>query len=224
MSKHETFFPKSSTDFEVSVTELGHHLGVSRNSASAIAVRFGLTKLAKGYRKLDVFRQIHGIEPLLLPARLAELKAANRGPDSAADAEPGQPSLIPEVLGISDLTETLWDQGLVHRTDFAGEYGFTRGTFCKKLKFGGISLPPVAAIQLSSNREMYRPLEVILWRRHCVALTLPRAALQPQRGPLTPPQMKQANSPPAKLNAEALDQAVFELAIAGVDEKSGFKT
>ncbi|WP_448327708.1 hypothetical protein [Sulfitobacter sp. M13] len=224
MSKHETFFPKSSIDGEVSVADLGHHLGVSRNSVSTIAAMFGLTQLAKGYRKFDVFRQIHGIEPLLLPARLAELKATNCGPDRAADVGQGQSSLIPEILGISDLTETLWEQGLVHRADFAFEYGFARGTFCKKLKSGGISLPPVAAIQLSPNREMYRPLDVILWHRHNIALTLPRAILHSLIGPLARPQMMLANSPTAHQDPEAVDQAVFALAAASVDEKSDFNT
>jgi hypothetical protein len=223
MSKHETLFPKSSIDEEVSVTELGKHLGVSRNSASAIAAKFGLHKHAKGYRKLDVFRQIHGIEPLLLPSRLAELKAAGHGPNSSEDAEPEQPCLIVEILGITDLAETLWEQGLVHRSDFAGEYGYAHGTFCKKLKSGGISLPAVAAIQLSPNREMYRPLEVVLWRRYNVTLNLPRAVLQSQNGPLASPHVKPANLPQADLNPEVLDHAVFTAAIASADKKSGFE-
>ena len=222
MSKHETFFPKSSIDGEVSVADLGHHLGVSRNSVSAIAAMFGLTKFAKGYRKLDIFRQIHGIEPLLLPARLAELKATGSGPINSADTQPEQPCLIAEIIDITDLAVTLWEQGLVHRADFAFEYGFARGTFCKKLKSGGISFPPVAAIQLSPNREMYRPLEVILWQRHNIALTLPRATLHSLIGPLAPPQMRLANSPPADRDPEAVDQAVFALAAASVVEKSGF--
>ena len=223
MSKHNTFKPKFKLTDEVSSIVLAQHLGVSRNRIPAITTGFDLKKVGKGFRKLDVFRKIHGVEPMLLQATLATLKTKyGENITSGENAEPEMLCLIDELEGITDLAETLWDQGLVHLTDLAAEYGYAYDTFRKKLKAGSINLPPARPIELSDNRVMYRPLDVVMWHRHGIALDLPRAVVTSPREDVSSPPGAGTSSPTTDATPESMTEAVFATAIAATDEKSGF--
>lgn len=225
MSKHEAFLSKSMSTEEVSTISLAAHLGVSRNSIPAITKKFGLTKDGRGYQKLDVFRKVHGIEPLLLAATFAAIKVKHSHSvpnDSSVGGGSEAFCMVEELSSIYNLAETLWDQGLVPIRDISGEYGYAHDTFRKKLKFGAINLPPVQPIEFSPNRVMYRPLDVVLWHRHRIVLNLPRAVVpSPNRDMPSP---REAENP-AHLTAptsEAMASGVFAAAIAATDQKSGF--
>lgn len=223
MTKKQAFNSKSMAKDEVSGIALGQHLGVSRNSVPAIAKRFGLIKVGKGFRKLDVFRKVHGVEPLLLQAKLTALKATySENIASGENAAPEMLCLIDELADITDLAETFWNQGLVHITDLAAEYGYAYDPFRKKLKTNSINLPPVRPIKLSDNRVMYRPLEVVLWHRHSIVLDLPSSTVtSPDHAVLSLPDAG-VSTPPSDATPEAMTEAVFATAIAATDEKSGF--
>jgi hypothetical protein len=223
MSKHENLFPKSGIDEEVTAAELGKHLGVSRNSASAIATKFGLIKHTRGYRKLDIFRQIHGIEPMLLKAKLKAITAMySENIVSDENDGPEMLCLIGELVAITDLAETLWDQGLVHIGDLAQEYGYAYDSFRKRLKSGSINLPPVRPIELSKNRVMYRPLDVVFWHRHGIVLDLPAVTANSTEQAASALSNTGDSTPPCEATSEAMTQAVFATAIAATDKKSGF--
>ncbi|TNF13010.1 MAG: hypothetical protein EP320_10555 [Rhodobacteraceae bacterium] len=223
MSRNKTLNSKFKSIEEVSGIALAQHMGVSRNRISAIATRFGLIKVGKGFRKLDVFRKIHGVEPMLLQATLATLKTKySENITSGENAEPEMLCLIEELEGITDLAETLWDQGLVHLTDLAAEYGYAYDTFRKKLKAGSINLPPARPIELSDNRVMYRPLDVVMWHRHGIALDLPRAVVTSPREDGSSPPGARTSFPTIDATPESMTEAVFTTAIAATDEKSGF--
>lgn len=225
MTKKQAFNSRSVAKDEISGIALGQHLGVSRNSVPAIAKRFGLIKVGKGFRKFDVFRKIHGVEPLLMKAKLTALKAKySENIASGGNAEPEMLCLIDELADITDLAETLWDQGLVHITDLAAEYGYAYDPFRKKLKTDSINLPPVRPIKLSDNRVMYRPLEVVLWHRHSIVLDLPSCAVtSPDHDVLLVPDAG-VSFLPSDATPEAMTEAVFASAITATDEKSGFCT
>jgi|GEM_PF-6037211 hypothetical protein len=214
----------------VSGMALAQHLGVSRNNVPSIVAKFGLRKAGKGYRPADVFRNVHGIEPMLLPATLARLQAKHSRTvesDNADDADnakaPRMVCLVDEIADITDLARMLWDDGLVHITDFAAEYGYAYDTFRKKLKAGTIDLPPVSPIVLTTNRVMYRPLEVFLWRRHGIALDLPQAAAKAtDRGAPSPFRAK-IPDPVSTASPGRQTDTVFAAAIAATDEKSDFQ-
>ncbi len=70
----------SNPDEHITNTVLARHLGVSRNTVPAIAAKFALTKWDNGFRKYDVFRQVHGLEPLLMDTALDSFKIAHRQP------------------------------------------------------------------------------------------------------------------------------------------------
>ena len=123
MSKHEAFLSKSMSTEEVSTISLAAHLGVSRNSIPAITKKFGLIKDGRGYRKLDVFRKVHDIEPILLAAIFAAIKAKHSHSvpnDSSVGGESEAVCMVEELSNIYDLAETLWDQGLVPIQDLSG--------------------------------------------------------------------------------------------------------
>ncbi|PHR02291.1 MAG: hypothetical protein COB29_14025, partial [Sulfitobacter sp.] len=169
----------SNPDENITTTVLARHLGVSRNTVPAITAKFALTKWDSRFRKYDVFRHIHGLDPLLMDTFLVSFKTAHSRSigDGTCDADDtvGRICLIDELSGINNLASALWDQGLIHISDLALEYGYAYDTFRKKLKSGDINLPPIQPIELSSNRVMYRPLDVVLWRRHGIVMNLPKA-------------------------------------------------
>ncbi|WP_139792717.1 hypothetical protein [Pseudophaeobacter leonis] len=169
----------SNPDEDITSNALAGHLGISRNSVPAIMAKFALTKRNNRFRKYDVFRQVHGLEPLLMDAALANFITAHGCTigDGTCDADDtvGRICLIDGLSGINNLASALWDQGLIHISDLAVEYGYAYDTFRKKLKSGDINLPPIQPIELSSNRIMYRPLDVVLWRRHGIVMNLPKA-------------------------------------------------
>ncbi len=214
----------------VSNERLADHLGVHRNRIPDLADRFGLTKHGKGWRPLDVFRKVHALEPLLLSDRLSELQQAYCRPArpgaNTDDGTPGSPGVrpgicyLPELAEIEDLATTLWDQGLIRIRSFAGEYGYSYDTFRKKLKTGKVTLPPAAPIRLSSSQHMYRPLDILLWTRHRIALELPAATIiaapkSAATGPAPAPGI------PAKATPEAMTTAVFASAIAAEQGGAG---
>lgn len=223
MSKHETFVSKSVSTAEVSGIALAEHLGVSRNRVAAIAARFGLARVDRGFRKFDVLRRIHGIEPMLLQPALVALRDQHSRAIAGVDsAEPETLCMIEELADITDLAQTIWDQGLVHLTDLAPEYGYAYDPFRKKLKSGSINLPPVRPIELSKNRVMYRRLDVVLWHRHGIVLDLPKAVTtSPGRKATSVPEPGKSTLMTAP-DTDAMTDAVFATAIAAADEKSGF--
>lgn len=223
MSSNKTFHSKSASSDEVSGITLAQHLGVSRNRVPDIASRFGLNKVGKGFRKIDIFRKIHGVEPMLLQAKLAALKT-KYSENIASGENAGQEMLclIDELADITDLAETLWDHGLVHLTDLAAEYGYAYDTFRKKLKAGSINLPPVRPIGLSDNRVMYRPLDVVLWHRHGIVLDLPRAVVTSPLQDVPSPPGARTFSPTTDASPESMTEAVIATAIAATNKKSGF--
>ena len=205
---------------------LARHLGVSRNKVPGIAAKFGLARSGKGYRPADVFRKVHGIEPMLLATTLSKLQTKHsRTVDSDnADDAPYLVCLVEELAEVTDLAGTLWEDGLSHITVFAAEYGYAYDTFRKKLKAGTIDLPPVPPIILTANRVMYRPLDVLLWRRHGIALDLPQAAAETTgRGTPSPSKAGPAAPVGAPSSGTPAD-AVFAAAIAATAEKSDFRT
>jgi len=168
----------SNLDEHITTTALARHLGISRNTVPAISAKFALTKWDNGFRKYDVFRQVHGLEPLLMNTALVSFKTAHSRTmdDVYGTGEKFERiCLIGELSGIGNLASALWGQGLIHISDLAVEYGYAYDTFRKKLKSGDINLPPIQPIELSSNRIMYRPLDVVLWRRHGIVMNLPKA-------------------------------------------------
>lgn len=216
----------SNPDENITSTALARHLGVSRNTVPAITAKFALTKWDSRFRKYDVFRHIHGLEPLLMDAALAKFITAHGCTigDGTCDADDtvGRICLIDELSGINDLASALWDQGLIHITDLAVEYGYAYDTFRKKLKSGDVNLPPIRPIELSSNRVMYRPLDVVLWRRHGIVMNLPKVA-RSSSGFVHLPSSEHSDQTPTKLSpSDAMTSAVFAAAIAATDEKSDF--
>ena len=204
----------------ISSPDLARHLGVSRNYLQGIVENFGLKKAGKGYLAADVFRKVHGIEPMLLAATLAKLKARYSGIVESDDG-PHTVWLYDEFADVTDLAETLWDDGLVPVTNFAAEYGYAHDVFRKKLKAGKIEkLPPVSPIALTTNLVMYRPLDVFLWRRHDIALDLPRAAVPAggRRAP-SPVTTRISHRSTASYPAKPTD-TVFSAAVAATEEKS----
>jgi len=211
---------------KVSSASLRKHLGVSRNRIPAMAAKFGLAKHDNGFRKIEVIRKVHGIEPMLFEPTLTAFKQSHSRTIVAADVEgkheTEQVCLIEELTDITNLADTLWDQGLVHISDLFAEYGYSYDTFRKKLKSGDVNLPPVKPIELSPNRVMYRPLDVILWRRHGVVLNWPKAVGM-SSGSATPScSAADKEHPATPLSSEGMTSAVFSTAIAAIDEKSGF--
>ncbi len=219
---------------DVSSMALARHLGVSRNNVPGIVEKFGLARAGKGYRRADVFRNVHGIEPMLLAATLATLRAEHSRTvesdtaDDAGDADnadaPCTVCLVDELAEVTDLSRTLWDDGLVHVTDLAAEYGYAYDTFRKKLKIGDIDLPPVSPIALTTNRVMYRPLEVLLWRRHGIALDLPQAAVKTTGRGAPSPSKAKVSDPVSTASPSRPTDTVFAAAIAATDEKSDLRT
>jgi hypothetical protein len=213
-------------DEDITTIALAEHLGISRNTVPAIAAKFALTKRDDGFRKYDVFRQVHGLEPLLINTALDSFKIAHSRAigDGTCDTDDtaSRICLIDEISGIENLASALWDQGLIHISDLAVEYGYAYETFRKKLKSGDINLPPIQPIELSPNRIMYRPLDVVLWRRHGIVMNLPKAtgsssdSVQPPSAELSE-QTSTRPSPPVSMTS-----AVFAAAIAATDEKSDF--
>ncbi|MDG2454107.1 MAG: hypothetical protein P8M63_14940 [Paracoccaceae bacterium] len=212
-------------DEDITTIALAGHLGISRNTVPAIAAKSALTKWDNRFQKYDVFRQIHGLEPLLMEAALANFKTAHTcsiGDDTSCAADPiGRICLIDELAGISNLVTEIWDQGLIHIADLAAEYGYAYDTFRKKLKAGDINLPPIKPIELSPSRIMYRPLDVVLWRRHGIVMNLPKAVTLSSGSDVhslsEPGDQTSAVAPPS----DAMTSAVFATAIAATDEKSG---
>jgi len=202
--------------------DLARHLGVSRNYLPRIVAKFDLKKAGKGYLAADVFRKVHGIEPMLLAATLAKLKARYSGIVESDDG-PHTVCLYDELANVTDLAETLWDDGLEPVTNFAAGYGYAHDVFRKKLKAGTIDLPPVPPIALTTNRVMYRPLDVFLWRRHDIALDLPRAAVPAggRRAP-SPATTRISHRSTASYPAKPTD-TVFSAAVAATEEKSDFR-
>jgi len=216
----------SNPDENITTTVLARHLGISRNSVPAITAKFALTKWDSRFRKYDVFRHIHGLEPLLMDAALANFITAQGCTigDGTCDTDDtvDRICLIDELSGINNLASSLWDQGLVHISDLAAEYGYAYETFRKKLKSGDINLPPIQPIELSSNRIMYRPLDVVLWRRHGIVMNLPKATGS-SSGSVQPPSAEiseQTSTRPSP--SVSMTSAVFAAAIAATEEKSDF--
>lgn len=227
MSKQET--PIFTEDMPG--TALARHLGVSRNNVPGIVAKFGLRKAGKGYRPADVFRKVHGIEPMLLAATLAMLQAKHSRivESDKADADddteaPRTVCLVDELSDVTDLSRKLWDDGLVHVTAFAAEYGYAYDTFRKKLKTGTIDLPPVSPIALTTNRVMYRPLEMLLWRRHGIALDLPQAAAKTTDREAPSPAKAKTPEPVGTASPGRPTDTVFAAAIAATDQKSDLQS
>ena len=149
----------SNPDENITTTVLARHLGVSRNTVPAITAKFALTKWDSRFRKYDVFRHIHGLDPLLMDTFLVSFKTAHSRSigDGTCDADDtvGRICLIDELSGINNLASALWDQGLIHISDLALEYGYAYDTFRKKLKSGDINLPPI-----QPDRAVIKPRNV----------------------------------------------------------------
>ena len=198
----------SNPDENITTTVLARHLGVSRNTVPAITAKFALTKWDSRFRKYDVFRHIHGLDPLLMDTFLVSFKTAHSRSigDGTCDADDtvGRICLIDELSGINNLASALWDQGLIR----------------KKLKSGDINLPPIQPIELSSNRVMYRPLDVVLWRRHGIVMNLPKADGS-SSDLIHLPSSEHTDQTSMRLSlSDSMTSAVFAAAIAATDEKS----
>lgn len=217
MSKNKTQHSRNTSVDAISRTALAKHLGLSYNYIPKVEARFNIPKDRHGFRKVDIFRKVHGIEPLMVQATLNDLKIQHSG------SYPNKVCILSEIAQIADFTETLWMQGLIHVTDLADEYGYAYDTFRKKLKNGTVDLPPVAAIKLSPNRTMYRPIEVILWRRHGITLNLPPAIIIPGENAESAPSEVDKNLCQQTQTSGLLTASVFEAAIAATDEESGLE-
>lgn len=227
MSGNETSISIGKTN-EVRAGALARHLGVHRNQIPNIAARFGLQKWNGRFGKFDVFRKIHGLEPMLLEearialiARHSHVVASRRA--ITEGTLPEATCLIPELTDISDLQEALWSHGLVHVRKLGPAYGCCYDRFRKKLKAGEINLPPVAPVDLSANRVMYRPLEVALWCRHGIAMNLPRALGGPSVMSMRRDENRQVSAAVEVSDPGEFSRQVFAGAINATDQKSAFE-
>jgi hypothetical protein len=143
---------------------LGHHLDVDRNTAARIAKAQGLESEGTTYPWRRIWRQLHDIESSGLATHLDALMA--RHPKS-------------KILGgIEDLEADLRTP-LVKFPGMAALLKEHPDTLRKQIKKGTRSLPfPV--LDLGPRMQLYRPLDVILWRAEEILLDLPVAV---QRAP-----------------------------------------
>ena len=142
----------------LTATLLGFHLGVDRNTATRIAKAQGLAPEGSTYPWRRIWQQIHGIEGSQLAGHLDKLKS--RHPKSAI------------IGGIEDLEAAL-RAPLVKFPGMAALLGTHPDTLRKQIKRGREL--PFPVLDLGLRMQLYRPLDVVLWRDEELLLDLPDA-------------------------------------------------
>lgn len=151
---------------------LAMHLGIHANQLPDVLRKFGVERRNGGFQIAEILRKVHRIEPVRLQSCLANLLE-----DQAQETEDGTSiCTIGELVGIKDFATAIWEAGLFNVTDYATEYDLSYDHFRKQLKAGKVDLPPVAPIELSARKTMYRPLDVFLWHRYGVSIDWPAPA------------------------------------------------
>jgi len=159
---------------------LGYHLaGAYRETATKIAKAQGLAPEGSTYPWRRIWRQVHGIEGSNLATHLDRLKS--RHPKSA-------------ILGeIADLEAAL-RAPTVKFPGMAALLGEHPDTLRKQIKRGRVL--PFPVIDLGIRMQLYRPLDVVLWRDEERLLDLP-AAEQIAPKPVPEPEQDQDRTAPA---------------------------
>jgi len=157
---------------------LGLHLGVDRDTATRLAKAQGLKVEWTTYLWRRIWQQIHGIEGGHLAAHLDMLKA--RHPNSTI------------IGGIEDLEAALRTP-MVKFPGMAALLGMHPDTLRKQIKRGRELTFPV--LDLGIRMQIYRPLDVILWRDEELLLDLP-AAVHVAPKPVPEPEQDQERVEP----------------------------
>ncbi|SFF16382.1 hypothetical protein SAMN04488523_1242 [Sulfitobacter brevis] len=168
---------------------LGHHLGVDRDTATRLAKAQGLKLEWAAYPWRRIWQQIHGIEGSHLAARLDMLKA--RHPNSAI------------IGGIEDLEAALRTP-MVKFPGMAALLGMHPDTLRKQVKRG--RKLPFPVLDLGLRMQLYRPLDVILWRDEELLIDLPSAIHVAPKPVSQPGQEEDRVEPKPKTKATAKAQ------------------
>ena len=158
----------------LTATLLGFHLGVDRNTATRIAKARGLAPEGSTYPWRRIWQQIHGIEGSQLAGHLDKIKS--RHPKSAI------------IGGIEDLEAAL-RAPLVKFPGMAILLKEHPDTLRKQVDRGDRTIP-YPAFDFGPRMQLYRPLDVVLWRDEELLLDLP-AAVHVAPKPLPEPEQEQ---------------------------------
>ncbi|WP_348657575.1 hypothetical protein [uncultured Sulfitobacter sp.] len=152
----------------LTATVLGFHLGVDRNTATRIAKAQGLAPEGSTYPWRRVWKHIHGIDGAALARHLDQLKA--RHPHS------------PGLKEIDDL-EVVLRAPLVKFPTMCALLGEHPDTVRKQIQRGDRSLP-FPALDFGPRLQLYRPLEILMWRNEELLLDLLAVTSKPDAGTL----------------------------------------
>ena len=138
---------------------LAFHLGVDRNTATRIAKAQGLAPEGSTYTWRRIWWQIHNIEYSLLASHLEKLRT--HFPKS-------------RILGGIDNIEVTLRTPLVKYPGMAAMLREHPDTLRKQIDRGDRNIPfPV--LSFGPRLQLFRPLDIILWREEELLLDLPKA-------------------------------------------------
>ncbi|MFG6562197.1 hypothetical protein [Sulfitobacter sp. 1A15299] len=174
----------------LTATGLGFHLGVDRNTATQIAKAQGLAPEGSTYPWRRIWWQIHDVECGLLASHLDNLQA--RHPNS-------------KILGGIEDLEVALRAPLVKYPGMAALLKEHPDTLRKQIDRGD-RIIPFPVLDFGPRLQLYRPLDVMLWRDEERLLTLPKAESPAPKPVPEPEQDRDRVAPRSKTKTSAKPQ------------------